>query len=222
MNTSVTIERGYYVINAHAWTEQRVGRPDDDLTASLQAFINLDVFTEYRSSMDTSARMQLWCAARDWVIAEGAPIYHDQGCLSGPVTVVLAAGPQPDGCAYALVQVDDDRPIIYRDVTSDEGYWWRVRAVDIVCPGGHRWTWLDDASLLDDHGHETTVAEVFGPDRQMPYSRCRDCAKFDDGDTDTMCDCGDTSAIYCPTCNRSCRLTLTDVPTYPQPVEVHQ
>lgn len=220
MNTSVAMERGYYIIDTFAWTEQRIGRPDDDLTTSLREFINLHVFTEYRSGMDTSARMQLWCAARDWVIGEGAPIYHDQGCLSVPVTVVLAGAPQPDGGAYALVQVDDDQPTVYRDVTSDEGYWSRVRAVDIVCPGGHRWTWLDDTGLLDQHGHEHTIGEVFGPGQDMPYSTCRDCAAYDNDDTDTMCDCGQTSAIYCPTCDDRCWLTLTDVPTYPQPGEV--
>jgi len=56
---------------------------------------------------------------------------------------------------------------------------------------------------------------------EFPYTTVVGAA-YDNGDTDTMCDCGDTSAIYCPTCNRSCRLTLTDVPTYPQPGEVHQ
>ena len=166
--------------------------------------------------------MVLWCAARDWAVSEGAPIYHDQR-LTRPGQRHPGRRPatRPAG-AYAIVQVDDDRPVVYPDITTDEGYWYQVRAVDIVCPNGHRLTWLDDASLLDDHGQDTTIAAVFGPDRQMPYSECRDCAKFDDGDTDTMCDCGDTSAIYCPTCNRSCRLTLTDVPTYPQPGEVHQ
>jgi hypothetical protein len=216
MNDSVIIEHGYYLIDTTAWTEQRVGQPDEDLTASLREFVNLDVFTEYRSGMDISARMQLWCAARDWAIAEGAPIYHDHGCLSSPVNIVLAASPQPDGGAYALVQQEGDRPTVYRDITSDEGYWNQVRAVDIVCPQGHRWTWNDDTSLLDEHGHETTVAALFDPGRQAPFAPCRDCARFDDGAIDVMCDCGDSAVIYCPTCDSRCRLTLPDVPTYPQ------
>lgn len=222
MTSSVTIERGYYLIDTQAWIQQRVARPVDDLTASLRAFVDLDVFTEYRSAMDTSARMQLWCAARDWVIAEGAPIYHDHGCLNCPVTVVLAAEPQPGGGAYALVQTEGDQPIVYHDLTSDEGYWNQVRAVDIVCPEGHRWTWLDDTSLLDEHGHETTITALFGSDRQAPFSPCRDCVAFDDGAIDTMCDCADPAVIYCPTCDSRSLLTLTDVPAHPQPGEVRR
>jgi hypothetical protein len=221
MDTAVVIERGFYVIDTHTWTDQRTGRRDDTLTESLREFISQNVFSECQPSMDTGARMQLWCTARGLVIAEGGQIYHDHGCLNDPVTIVLAADPQPDGGAYALVQVDDDQPIVYHDLTTDIGYWYRIRAVDIVCPDGHRWTWREDSGLLDEHGHDTTLAAVFGPDRDAPYRRCRDCAAFDNGDTDTMCDCGDTSAIYCPTCDQPCRLTLTDVPTHSQPGEVH-
>jgi hypothetical protein len=219
MNNSVIIEHGCYLIDTTAWTEQRVGRLDEDLTTSLRTFVNLDVFDEYRSGMDISARMQLWCAARDWVIAEGAPIYHDHGCLTCPVNVVLASGPQPDGGTYALVQQEGDRPAVYQDITSDEGYWNQVRAVDIVCPEGHRWAWLDDTSLLDEHGHETTIAALFGSGRQAPFAPCRDCAQCDDAATDIMCDCGDSAVIYCPACHSRCRLTLSEVPTYPQRTE---
>jgi hypothetical protein len=136
-----------------------------------------------------------------------------------PVNVVLASGPQPDGGTYALVQQEGDRPAVYQDITSDEGYWNQVRAVDIVCPEGHRWTWLDDTSLLDEHGHETTTAALFGSGRQAPFAPCRDCAQCDDAATDIMCDCGDSAVIYCPACNSRCRLTLSEVPTYPQRTE---
>lgn len=208
----VEIGDGYFVVDAETWINQRAGhrRPDD--TDALREFIASPVFDACRPTMPDSDRMQLWCAARGWIVADGDVHHHDEDdCLSEPVTIVLATDARH---AYALVQVGTDRPVVYHDLTTDSGYWCQTRVVDIVCPGGHRWTWLDNTSLIDNRGHYAEFAAVFGPDSGAPYARCRDCAAYDNDDTDQICPCAGT-AIYCPTCRSRCRLELTDVPTHP-------
>jgi hypothetical protein len=101
------------------------------------------------------------------------------------------------------------------DATTEDAHWLQVEPVDIACPSGHRWTWLDRTSLLDDHGGEIAFADLFGRDRSAPYAQCRDCLAYDDGDRDEPCPCESWWTIYCPTCDQRCRLELTDVPTYP-------
>jgi hypothetical protein len=113
------------------------------------------------------------------------------------------------------VQVSDGAPRVYRDVTTDDGYWLQVEPVDIVCPVGHRWTWLDHTSLLDAAGGYVPFGDLFGRRPGAPYAECRTCLGYDDGERDEPCPCESRWTIYCPICDRRCRLELTDVPTFP-------
>jgi hypothetical protein len=213
MHDTVRIGPGYHIIDAGAWVRQRTSEPLTDLTAALDEFTHHPVFGEYHSQMDTSARMQLWCAARGWSTSEETSYYHDHNCLSEPVSIVLAV--DADRSAYALVQVGSDPPDVFADLTTDDGYWLQVEPVDIVCPGGHRWTWLDHTSLLDEGGNYHAFADLFGRVPGAPYAECRDCLAFDDGQSEQLCPCDDRHTIYCPTCDQRCRLELTAVPTFP-------
>jgi hypothetical protein len=210
---TVTVHDGYHTIDPHAWVALRVGDEARDHTAALDEFLRNNVFAEYHPQMDTSARMQLWCAGRGWQISEGSPLYHDHSVLDRPVTVVLAA--DDERTAWALVQIGTDQPTVYRDITTDDDYWLQVETVDIVCPAGHRWMWLNDTELIDATSGYVTLAGLFGSGRGVPYSRCRDCAAFDDGERDEMCSCDNAYVIYCPTCQQRCHLELAAVPTYP-------
>jgi len=208
------MERGYYLIDTDAWVDQRVGERADDFTAQLREFTDHDLFREQPTSMDVDSRVVLWCAARDWAVSEGAPIYHDDNQLTRPVSIILATAPGPETQAVAIVIVENDAPVVYPDITTDEGYWYQVSTVDIVCPTGHRLTWDGGRGLIDHEGEDTTIAAVFGRDPQAPLRPCRACAAYDDSDTDLHCDCGGVSAIYCPVCGARCSLALPGIGTH--------
>lgn len=216
---AVRIEHGYHLIDTGAWVRQRTGKPLAQLTDALREFARNPVFAQYHPQMDTGARMQLWCAARGWTTSEESSFYHDHDWLTEPVSIVLAVdSSDPAGrAAYALVQVGDDAPQVYLDVTTDDGYWLQVEPVDIVCPGGHRWTWLDHTCLLDQAGTYIQFVDLFGRRPGAPYAECRGCLAYDDGDRDEPCPCESRYTIYCPTCDQRCRLELTDVPTVDAP-----
>jgi hypothetical protein len=114
MHHTVRIERGYHIIDAGAWVRQRTSEPLADLTAALDEFTHHPVFGQYQPQMDTSARMQLWCAARGWTTSEETSYYHDHTCLSEPVSIVLAT--DANRSAYALVQVGSDAPDVFHDL----------------------------------------------------------------------------------------------------------
>ncbi len=210
---AVRIEHGYHLIDATPWVRQRTSEPLCGLTAALREFSRHPVFAQYHPQMDTSARMQLWAAARGWTTSEETSYYHDHNSLSEPVSIVLAV--DPDQVAYALVQVGSDAPEVLRDLTTDADYWLQVEPVDIVCPAGHRWTWLDHTSLLDAAGSYIPFADLFGRGPGAPYAECRDCLAYDTGQRDELCPCDSRDTIYCPTCQQRCRLQLTAVPTLP-------
>ncbi len=105
MNPAVRMERGYYLIDTNAWVDQRVGERADDFTAQLREFTDHDLFREQPTSMDVDSRVVLWCAARDWAVSEGAPIYHDDNQLTRPVSIILATAPGPETQAVAIVIV---------------------------------------------------------------------------------------------------------------------
>jgi hypothetical protein len=213
MSTAVRIERGYHLIDTDAWVDQRVGERADDFTALLREFTGHDLFREQPTRMDVSSQVVLWCAARGWPVSDGAPLYHDDERLTRPVSIILATAPGPSPQAVAIVIVDDAEPVVYPDITTDEGYWYQVATVDIICPTGHRLTWDGGRGLVDHEGADTTLAAVFGTDRQAPFRSCRACAAYDDADTDLSCDCGGW-AIYCPVCGARCSLGLPDIPTH--------
>jgi hypothetical protein len=210
---AVRIEHGYHLIDTRAWVAQRTGETLPELTEALREFADHPAFGQYHPQMDTAARMQLWAAARGWTSSEETSYYHDHDCLTQPISIVLAA--DPHRCAYALVQVGTNASEVLADLTTDDAYWGQVSPVDIVCPGGHRWTWLDHTSLLDNTGTYLPFTTVFGRDRGAPYAECRDCLAYDNGDRDELCPCDNRWTIYCPTCGQRCGLELTDVPTYP-------
>jgi hypothetical protein len=56
------------------------------------------------------------------------------------VSIVLATTPEPGRQAVAIVVVGDPDPVVYPDLTTDDGDWYQVATVDIVCPTGHRMT----------------------------------------------------------------------------------
>jgi hypothetical protein len=210
---AVTIHDGYHTIDPDAWVALHVGDEANDHTAALRDFLRNDAFRDYTPQMDTSARMQLWCAGRGWVISEASPLHHDHSVLDRPVTLVLAT--DIEDTPHALVQIGTDQPTVYRDITTDDDYWLHVETVDIICPAGHRWTWLNDRELLDHAGRYLTLTDLFGQRRGAPYSRCRDCAAFDDGYRDESCPCDNPNVIYCPACQQRCHLELAAVPTHP-------
>jgi hypothetical protein len=224
MEPAVRIERGYYLIDTDAWVDQRVGDPADDFTALLREFTDHDLFRDQPTRMDVSSRVLLWCAARGWPVSEGAPIDHDDERLTRPVSVVLATAPGPTSQAVAIVIVEHGQPVVYPDLTTDDGYWYATATVDLFCPTGHRLTWDGGRGLVDHEGQDTTIAAVFGTDRQAPFRSCRACAAFADADadadadtdTDLSCGCGGW-AIYCPVCGARCRLDLPAIPTHQRP-----
>lgn len=213
MHDAGRIEPGYHIIDTEAWVRQRTGTPVADLTAALNEFTDHPVFDDLHIHLDTSARMQLWCAARGWSTSMDTTHHHSHDVLSEPVTIVLAT--DPDRCAYALVQVGHDDPDVFLDLTTDDDSWLQVEPVDIVCPaGGHRWTWVDHGTLLDDTGTYLDFRDVFGRAPGAPYAECRDCLAYDDGDREQPCGCESQHTIYCPTCDQRCRLELTAIPTF--------
>jgi hypothetical protein len=213
MTEPVTLHHGYYLIDTTAWLDQRTGTHHEQHSNDLQDFVGCDVFDEYTPSMDIDARLRLWCAACGWQVAEGAPIYHDDECLTTAVSIVLAATPPgPSVEALALVSVDGGAPQVYTDVTTDDGSWLDAKSIEIACPAGSSWTWDGGAYLIIADGAEQRLTTVFG--LGMPViSRCRDCAAFDDGTTDQMCPCPGV-AIYCPDCGQRCRVALPEVATF--------
>ena len=211
---AVTLHDSYYLIHPAAWLDQRVGTQRAEQSASVQQFTGCDVFDEYQPAMDIAGRMQLWCAANNLVIGDGAVIEHDSQTLTEPVTIVLAAtnGPHPD--ALALVSINGRTPEVYADATTDESYWQDHTTIEIVCAGGRYWTWDGGAYVVADGG-EQRITTVFGLGVPV-ISRCRDCAAFEDGGTETLCPCSGM-AIYCPHCGQRAQVRLPEIPTFEDP-----
>ena len=209
---AVTLYDSYYLIDTQAWLDQRTGTHHADKSSSLQTFTGCDVFDQYQPSMDITGRLQLWCAANNLTVGDGAVIDHDSQTLTQAVTIVLAAtaGPRPD--ALALVSVDGGAPEVYADITTDEGYWNDATTIEIACTGGLYWTWDGGAFLHTADGTQQRITTVFGVGVPV-ISRCRACAAFDEGTTDFMCPCPGV-VIYCPGCGDRARVRLPDVPTF--------
>lgn len=208
---AVTLYDSYYLIATRAWLDQRTGARHVTTSTDLQAFTGCDVFDEYQRAMDIAARMQLWCVANGLTVGDGAVIDHDSQTLTQAVTIVLAGTPGPRRDAFALVSVDGGAPEVYADITTDEGYWNDATTIEIVCTGGLYWTWDGGAYLYTADGTEQRVTTVFGLGVPV-ISRCRDCAAFDEGTTESLCPCSGV-VIYCPDCGERARVRLPEVPT---------
>jgi hypothetical protein len=212
MTEPVTLHHGYYLIDTRAWLKQRTGAHPGEHSQQLQDFTRCEVFDEYWPTIDTAARMRLWCAARGYLFDDRQPIEHDDRCLTKPVTIVLATTTGSPSHALALVSVDDSAPEVYADLTTDEGYWLAASTIQITCPSGHTWTWDGDRDLHAADGSSHRIGDLFAPNADV-ISRCRQCAAFDDGHTDTGCPCPGY-AVYCPTCDQRCAVTVAEIPTY--------
>jgi hypothetical protein len=214
MGEHVTIEQRHVPhIDVASWIAQRTGTEHTNLTAALRDWAqNEDLATPHRRDWMTLA--ELWCAAREYAIQDGATVHHDHPWLSRPVAVARAwAG---EHGAVAIVCIDGHAPRVYADITTDDGYWHQVDTLDIVCPDGHhRWTWHGHQLTTADGG-SSTVTEVFGDTPTTPFTPCPGCRAYDNGDTDTPCGCDGTDIIICPHCGTPCDLQPTPVPTLPQ------
>ncbi len=220
MAEHVTVEHGGHIrIDTRGWLAQRVGAEHTELTAALGDWGHLDQATGY-PSRDWMTRAELWCTAREYLVSEGFPVTHDHPWLSREVSILLASAGEIG--PIAIVSIDGSRPTIYADITTDEGYWYQVDSVDIVCAGGHRWTW-HGRDLVGTDGHTSTVTQMFGDHPGSPFTPCPECLAYDNDETDTPCPNPGADVIICPDCGRRCDLTLTPVPTVPQlrPYTVH-
>jgi hypothetical protein len=212
MGDHVTIEHGHHVtIDTHGWVAQRVGDDLTELTASLHDWGRLQHLTY--TSLDWITRAELWCQARGYDIGESGPTLHDHYELSAPVTILLVAAGEHG--TIAIVSVDNQPPTVYRDITTDEGYWYQVDSLDITCGCGRRWHWTGNELIAAD-GTATTVAAVFGDTPHTPFTPCPDCAAHDDNATGTPCPTPGADPILCPHCGQHCDLELAAVATYPQ------
>jgi hypothetical protein len=209
MADPVTLHDRYYLIDTHAWLEQRAGARHDTYSTQLQDFTRCDVFDRYEPTMDTAARLQLWCAAHGFALGESPSMEHDEQCLTAPVTIVLATTASLPDEALALVSVDGGLPQVYADVT-DESFWRTAATIAITCPAGHCWTWDGDRYLYAADGSEQHVTVLFARDASV-ISNCRDCLAFEDGDSDDMCRCPGY-AVYCPRCTTRCQVGLPQIP----------
>jgi hypothetical protein len=207
----VTIENGHDVrIDTDGWVAQRVGDEHGDLTASLHDWGRLEQLNY--SSWDWMTRAELWCMAREYDVADGGTVFHEHYWLSDEVWILLAVA--GDLGPIAIVSTDGNAPTVYRDITTDDGYWQQVDSLDIVCPCGRRWNWSGN-ELIDD-GEATTVAAVFGDQPHTPFTDRPDCAAYDNDDTDTPCPTPGVDPIICPHCGQRCDLELAAVAIYPQ------
>lgn len=213
MGKYVTIENDHHVrIDTNGWIAQRVGDEDTELTASLFDWGRLEEVNY--TSWDWITRAELWCLAREYQIAEGSPTLHDHYWLSGEVSFLLAVA--GDRGPIAIVSTDGNTPTVYRDITTDDAYWYQVDSLDIVCGCGRRWNWSGNELIDADGGEATTVAAVFGDQPHTPFTDCPDCAAYDNDDTDTPCPTPGADPIICPHCGQRCDLELATVATYPQ------
>lgn len=212
MSEHVTVEYRHHVrINAYGWVAQRVGDSLPELTAALHEWGRLQHLTH--TSLDWITRAELWCQARGYQIGESGPTVHDHDQLSAPVAFLLAIACEHG--TIGIVSVDDAPPTVYRDITTDEGYWYQVDSLEIVCGCGHRWTWTG-TELVSADGEATTVAAVFGDRPYTPFTPCPDCAAYAGDLTGVPCPSPGVDPILCPHCGQRCDLDLAAVATYPQ------
>jgi uncharacterized protein YbaR (Trm112 family) len=210
----VWLENGHHArIDTATWIGQRVGAEHHDLTMALRDWGTYEHLAYPR--MQWIERAELWCAAREYPIADGFPILLDDPRLSEHASVLLATAGQLG--AIAVVSIDDEPPTVYADITTDEGCWYHVDGLDIICPGGHSWTWYSDREVLTADMQPTSIAALWPDQRHAPFSDCPDCTAYDTGVTDEPCPTPGVDVIVCPQGGQRCTLHLTEVPTYPQP-----
>lgn len=105
---------------------------------------------------------------------------------------------------FVVVQQDAGPPTVYADHAREAADWDDTDSVDITCPHGHGWTWHTDTELIDAGGNCTTLAAVFGPHPDAPFTPCPDCTAFRQRRRRDPCRCDGSSWIRCPLCGSRC------------------
>jgi hypothetical protein len=222
MGTNARIEPGGYVtIDVAAWLEQRTGGPDEDLTLDLHAWAANHDDTgeptdEAGSDPDQSPPRRDWVtAARTWChhrghqLPEPDLIAHIETRLDAEVWILRAT--IGDRYQVAVVGINHDPPTVYAEACTDPWDWFDADSVDIICPGGHGWTWRTGRELVTANGSFTTLTVVFGANLDAPFTTCPTCTSHQLGQRAEPCGCDGAPWIVCPTCGGRCDVEL---PTY--------
>jgi hypothetical protein len=120
----------------------------------------------------------------------------------------IARATTPEHTRIAVVQINDDPPSVYDDYIHDPDHWWDADTVDIVCPGGHGWTWQTGREMITIDGSFSTLTVVFGLDLDAPFTPCPACFAAATTATAPACGCDRSSWILCPTCGLRCDVEL--------------
>jgi hypothetical protein len=213
------IEFDYVSIDTTAWLEQRTGGVLPDLTDDLHtwATTHQPSSAEEANAADRGLcwwqdAVLRWCHTRGHV----SPDRSDQ--QAGPMVIThtwtrldvevwIARTRTPDHGLVAVVQRNDQPPLVYAD-TAETADWYDPDSVEICCPGGHGWTWRTGHEVIDADGSGTTLAAVFGTDADAPFTPCQACIASRDGRRGTPCGCDGSAWIVCPTCGARCDVHL--------------
>jgi hypothetical protein len=217
MGIHARIENGYISIHTTAWVEQRTGGVIDELSNDLHGWAYHHPRTDEELAATDLCRWQdavlAWCRRRGYTSPD--PTDPD----AGPTVIAhigsrldtdlwIARANAPGWGPIAVIQANDDPPVVHADTASDGADWYDADTVDIGCPAGHGWTWRTGRELIDTTGSFTTLSVVFGPDLDAPFTRCPTCTAHLEQRRDKPCDCDHSSWICCPTCGARCDVEL--------------
>jgi hypothetical protein len=210
MGVGARIDIGHVVIDTAAWLEQRTAGVLDEPTRDLHAWAAAHADTPRPPGVDPWRHLTLtWCRHHRLtgpgpVDAPPGPdlVHHEFTRLDTELWVARAVS--PTWGRLAVVQQDDDPPTVYADDTRETAPWLDADTVTIACPHGHGWTWPDGEDLADADDRPTTLAAVFGPSRDAPFTCCPHCTAHTHGRRPEPCRCDRTSWIVCPICGARC------------------
>lgn len=230
------IENRYIRIDTPAWLAQRTGGTVAELTYDLLTWATAGR-SDRRGLGDPAPRfspggpqgvgepsafpsgwwvdaVQAWCRHRRHTSAD----VRDPGAVPLQISHVgtrldteiwIARSVDPDCGPIAVVQVNEEPPVVYADDVTDSADWYDADTVDIVCPNGHGWTWRTGRELIDAQGRFASLSVVFGPDLDAPFTRCPTCLPRN-GRRPNPCGCDRRSWILCPLCGSRCDVELTE------------
>lgn len=198
---------GSPVITTTAWIALRTRGVHPALTEDLHRWAHHGRRHRARDRDDARAWPGLalaWCHARGHVVAASGIIVHTRTRLDTPLWVLPAA--TVDARRIAVIGLHWDQPTVYADGCAEPWPWRDADTIVITCPTGHAWTWHTGRELSTATGRATTIAAVFGPSLDAPFTACPTCRHRDDGRAG--CSCDRSPWIVCPTCRHTCTLTL--------------
>lgn len=228
MDAYARIDRDSVTIDTTAWLRRRTTSQLSDLTGDLHAFgarsaerlHHVDPPFVLSNPADPWPDVVLaWCRDRGHTHPNpglGDPHLQDPGEPdAGPMvlrhedtrldtSVWIARAVAPGVGAIAVVMMRFQMPLVYGDATTDGTEWYDADSVAINCPGGHSWTWRTGRELLTSAGKATTIARVFGPDLNAPFTCCPTCTAIEQGHHPGPCRCEGSSLILCPVCGARC------------------